>query len=229
MARIVVEALRTLDRCNARHPWSHNDAYRPLILAHGRRLPSRSRALDVGCGTGNLLRALAPLFDEVVGIEVDRATAEGARRRTRDLSNVAVVAGDLVSSVQHGYDLVTAVAVLHHVPLQEGLLRLRECVAPGGRLVIVGVHRETRRDAPLSLLSTLLNPVVGCIVHPAVAESLPPQMTAPVREPRETLAQIAAAARRELPGVRIRRGLLWRHTATWVAPDGAAGARGNGS
>ena len=52
-------------RLNARHPWSHNDHFHRWILAN---LPAQRRtALDVGCGQGALVAALAPGFDAVIG------------------------------------------------------------------------------------------------------------------------------------------------------------------
>ena len=52
--------LRAVDAVNRRHPWSHNDHYRRWVL---RQIPAGTqRALDVGCGTGTLLRALANLL-----------------------------------------------------------------------------------------------------------------------------------------------------------------------
>lgn len=38
--------------------------------------------------------------------------------------------------------LVTMVAVLHHLPLAATLRELRAALRPGGRLVVVGCHRE---------------------------------------------------------------------------------------
>src|SRR5699024_291819 len=41
-----------------------------------------------------------------------------------------------------GYDAVTAVAALHHMPLGPGLDRLADAVAPGGNLLLLGLYRE---------------------------------------------------------------------------------------
>lgn len=50
--------LAGMARLNARHPWSHNDHFHSWILAN---LPESCRtALDVGCGRGELVAALAP-------------------------------------------------------------------------------------------------------------------------------------------------------------------------
>ena len=61
-----------------------------------------------------------------------------------------------------------------------------------------------------------LNPVIGAIRHPRRAQTVPEGMTALTREPSETFDQIASVASEILPGVRMRRGLLWRYTAVWV-------------
>ena len=46
-----------INRFNAAHAWNHNDFYRRWIL---RQLPRTiPRALDVGCGAGDLARVLA--------------------------------------------------------------------------------------------------------------------------------------------------------------------------
>ena len=69
-----------IDRVNAAHPWSHNDHYVPWVL---RQLPPMpGTALDVGCGTGTLLAALAARLPHVEGIDRDPAMAarSGARR-----------------------------------------------------------------------------------------------------------------------------------------------------
>jgi SAM-dependent methyltransferase len=120
------------------------------------------------------------------------------------------------------WDAVTLVAVLHHLPLVPTLRELRGCLAPGGRLVVVGCYREA---GPADLLAALpamvANPIMGLIKHPARADVPPLHMTAPTAEARETLAGIRAAAAQELPGARVRRRLFWRYTLVYDAPAGA--------
>lgn len=110
-------------------------------------------------------------------------------------------------------------AVLHHMPLGDAIREARQAVSPNGRLVIVGVYRETRADLPLSVLSLVLNPLVGAVKHPRRAAGPLQQMTAPTADPDETFAQIKQATMQVvLPGVSARRGLFWRYVATWKAP-----------
>ena len=112
-----------MGRFNDAHPWSHNDAYAALVLHHARRVRATggTEALDVGCGTGNLVRRLAGVFPAVTGIEPDASTAEKARRTTADLANVRILNQPFGESCRNRYDLITFVAVLHHLPLQATL------------------------------------------------------------------------------------------------------------
>ncbi|WP_174187658.1 class I SAM-dependent methyltransferase [Nocardia barduliensis] len=211
--------LSRLDRFNQRHPWSHNDHYGPWVV--GRVAASGARhVLDVGCGTGNLVARLRQRVTTVTALEPDPATVRVAAERFADDPAVTVVHADFAGrDPQRRWDAITLVAVLHHLPLSPTLRELGDCLTPGGRLVIVGCHRSA---GPLDLLAELpalvANPVLGLIKHPARADAPPPHMTAPTADPKETLAEIRAAAARELPGARIRRRLFWRYTLVYDAP-----------
>jgi SAM-dependent methyltransferase len=49
--------------------------------------PEKS-ALEIGCGNGRFLRALAPFFRSITGIDISAAMIAAARERCRDLSNI---------------------------------------------------------------------------------------------------------------------------------------------
>ncbi len=51
------------------------------------------RVLDAGCGRGDYLKKVAPFASQVVG--VDSKTADTARRKTQEFSNVVVQEGDI--------------------------------------------------------------------------------------------------------------------------------------
>jgi SAM-dependent methyltransferase len=208
--------LARLDRFNRRHPWSHNDHYGPWVV---RQVAGARHVLDVGCGTGNLVARLRRRATTVTGLEPDPATARVAEERFADDPAVTIVrTGFAGRDPQRRWDAVTLVAVLHHLPLVPTLRELRGCLAPGGRLVVVGCYREA---GPVDLLAALpavvANPVMGLVRHPARADAPPPHMTAPTADPAETLVDIRAAAARELPGARIRRRLFWRYTLVYDA------------
>lgn len=71
------------------------------------------------------------------------------------------------------------VAVLHHMPLRSGIKAARASIAPGGRLVIIGLYQGRRSDAVLSTISLLLNPIVDFIKHPRRAAEPLECMTVP--------------------------------------------------
>ncbi|WP_433022823.1 class I SAM-dependent methyltransferase [Kribbella sp. CA-294648] len=224
MSRVFQRIVAAMDRFNGAHPWSHNDVYAGFVPHHARRVRAAggTAALDVGCGTGNLVRRLAGVFPAVTGVEADGATAALARRTTADLTNVRILTQPFDEVDEDRYDLITFVAVLHHLPLQGTLEKARELLRPGGRLVVVGVSRGSRADLPWEVASLMLNPIVGAVVHPRRASKPPVQMTAPTTTAAESFEEIAGTARRLLPGARLRRGLFWRYTLSWTAPRQAS-------
>lgn len=220
MVSAVERCLRVLapwTRISTRHPWSHNDAYGWWIAFHSRRLRTAHprTALDIGCGTGNLIARLANAVDEVTGIEPDTPTAELAATRFAADSRVRVIHGAFDDRPAGSWDVVTLVAVLHHLPLEATLTSLRSMIKPGGKLIVVGLSRETRGDLPWSAVSLLLNPLIGLIRHPRADGTLPTGMTAPSKDPTETFEQIRDAAQTILPGSRMHRGLFFRYRLVW--------------
>lgn len=124
--------LRLLHRINEKRPWSHNDAYTPLVLlaARGVRRAGGSSALDIGCGTGNLAARLAEHLPHVVGLEADKGTADLAAQQPLSCRQCVEHAFFPQPPVRR-FNLVSIVAVLHHMPLVQGVRAAREAVAPG--------------------------------------------------------------------------------------------------
>jgi SAM-dependent methyltransferase len=227
---------RWLDRVNARHPWNHNEHFHGWIL---RNLPARRRAaVDVGCGTGVLAGKLAPHFARVTGIDADAGMAAAASARLAHDPQVTIrhcrfgqfasAAGDSEA------DLITMVAVLHHLDLDDTLARIPTLLAPGGRLLVVGLARvNSLPDLVADLISAAANPVMGLIRHPRPARQAEGpaagQPVMPVRDPATTLAEIIAAARARLPGATVRRRLFFRYTLRWDKPPATAPPPGSGN
>ena len=222
---VLARARRWLDRVNARHPWDHNEHFHGWIL---RNLPARrSAAVDVGCGTGVLAGKLARHFAGVTGIDADAGMAAAAGARLAHDPRVSIrhcrfeqfasAAGDGEA------DLITMVAVLHHLDLEDTLARIPVLLAPGGRLLVVGLARvNSLPDLAADLISAAANPVMGLIRHPRPARPAEGpaagQPVMPVRAPAATLAEITAAATARLPGATIRRRLFFRYTLRWDKP-----------
>ncbi|WP_374928981.1 class I SAM-dependent methyltransferase [Kytococcus sedentarius] len=206
-------ALRAL---NDRHPWSHNDAFHSWVLS---RLPARrGLALDVGCGRGELLARLADHFERAHGIDADEDMRRASERRCAGLPHVTVGAGPLEDHPP-GVDLVTMVAVLHHLDLEHALQEVRRVLNPGGRFLCVGLARPASPvDHAWEVASMVTNPLIGMVRHPWVARMPPGPDPFPTKEPELTLGEIQTAAQEALPGVVVRRHLGFRHTLEWTKP-----------
>ena len=210
---------------NARHPWNHNEHFHGWIL---RNLPARRlAALDVGCGTGVLVGRLAPHFACVTGIDADAGMAAAASARLAKDSRVTIRRGSFeqfASAPGDGAaDLITMVAVLHHLNLDDTLACIPGLLAPGGRLLVIGLAKvNLLPDLAVDLISAAANPVMGMIKHPRAARPADgvaaDQAVMPLRDPGSTLAEISAAARAHLPGATVRRRLFFRYTLDWVKP-----------
>ena len=198
--------------------WNHNAAFHDELVVDAAR--RGGRALDVGCGEGLLVQRLAAVCEEAVGIEADPATVERARARLAGVRGAVVRRADVLDPTLRGevgvFRTVTCVAVLHHLPLEEGLRALSGFVAPGGRLCVVGLAAdEGPGDRALSVLSVLPN-WVASRWHREVRD-----IGVPVAAPRESLREIRAVAARVLPGCRLRRRMYWRYSLTWDRPGAA--------
>ena len=215
MATVLGRLFDALGRFNDAHPWDHNAHYHPWLL---RQLPRRfGRALDVGCGAGELARALAGRAERVAGVDADPGILARARESGGAAANVEYTLGAAPDGLPPGpYDVITCVAVLHHLPFTEALTRFRRELAPGGTLVVVGCARD---EDVRGVCSLLLNPLFGWVKNRGrAAAERPVTMTAPTRRPEMTYSEIAGQARRLLPGARLRRRLFWRYTLVWQAP-----------
>jgi SAM-dependent methyltransferase len=200
--------------------WDHNAQFHRYLLD---RLPSSfERGLDVGCGTGAFARTLARRAVHLDAIDVQPAVVDAARLAVPQPANVRWLTGDVLTEELpvEAYDVVTAVASLHHLPLEQGVRRLADLVRPGGHLAVVGLARASSLRDLLPALATLpLDPVIG--TWQALRRRDRPdgdEPPVPLRDPTTTVAQVTAAARRLLPGAVVRRHLFYRYTLIWPKP-----------
>ena len=208
-------ALRALERFHAARPWDHNAHFHRWIL---RQLPGRvGSALDVGCGSGDLARLLAGRAERVHGIDADPEITDRARELTPAAAPVTYAAADALTGLgDQPYDVITCVAVVHHLPFTRALETFRARLAPGGTLVIVGVARDRPPgDHLLGLAARPLNIVMALLKNRGRTVPRPVSMTARTRPADLTFTEIVREARAVLPGVRLRRRLFWRYTLVW--------------
>ena len=195
--------------------WNHNVAFHRRIVRDAAL--RGGNALDVGCGDGLLLAHLATVCRCVVGLDPDVQVVARARRRLEQNPQAEVLLDDVMDPdlpQRIGtFETVSCVATLHHLPLEPAMARLSELVAPGGRLIVVGLAANgSLWDWVLSALAVLPLRVVGTLRRET------PDIGVVTRPPRQTLAEIRAAASRMLPGATIRRRFYYRYTLMWDRP-----------
>ena len=195
--------------------YNHNVHYADLLLS---QVPAACRsALDVGCGDGGFARRLADQFSAVMtGIDQDRAMIERARTLVGDRQIRFVEADFLRYAFDEQFDFIAASASLHHMPFEQALLKMAALLRPGGVLAVLGLFREASlTDRAVAVAATPVNAFYA--LHRGRVAS-----GAPIKPPEMSLSEIRETAPSVLPGVRLRRLLLWRYLLTWQKPQASA-------
>lgn len=120
------------------------DRYAPYILE---QLDSGHIVVDVGVGTGRLLKELSAASSHVIGIDNSAPMLDEARQRVarESLHNVELRLGDLTHlPVADGVaDCVVLNMVLHHAANpQDVFIELNRVLEPGGQLIIADLVRH---------------------------------------------------------------------------------------
>ncbi|KOU67637.1 SAM-dependent methyltransferase [Streptomyces sp. MMG1533] len=187
--------------------WNHNVHYHPVVLA----------AVPDGCGDGLLARKLAAGTGSVTGMDRSPEMIRLARESAEGLGNVTFLEGDYLDAPRlpdETYGFVSAVAVVHHSEFEHAVGRLVRLLAPGGRLVIVGLARDR---APLDWVIGALGVPANLFHRSRRNEGGPAGM--PIEDSTMSWSEVRQAAHRLLPGCRFRRRLLWRYTLVWDKPQ----------
>jgi SAM-dependent methyltransferase len=206
--------------------WSHNAFYHRLLL---RQLPSPcTRVLDVGCGTGAFAAELARRVRHVDALDRSPAMIEAARQLAP--ANVSCLLGDVMRDPlpADGYDAIVSIAALHHMPIDDALLRLSRALRPGGVLAVVALPRiDVARELPVELLAAVGHRVLGAAFAILRLASGPGSWYRPgtghppmpmVFDPPLTTREVRQHAAAVLPGAQVRRLLFWRYLLTWQRP-----------
>jgi ubiquinone/menaquinone biosynthesis C-methylase UbiE len=119
------------------------------IVSWIRRQTLPGMTVDLGCGTGRVIRALAGGGRTVIGVDRS-ATMLGVARRQVPSSDVVLLRGDVRRLPLHDRSVSSVVCsgVLHHVPAwREAVQEAARVLRPGGRLIV----REPNAAYPASL------------------------------------------------------------------------------
>lgn len=93
--------------------------------------------LDVGCGTGNTIRAIAPYFEDVVGIDIEDSIVQAVKKEGSLPSNAAIMVGDAIDLPvgDEYFDIAVSNGLTHYLSEEEMKRYIHEIarvLTPGG-------------------------------------------------------------------------------------------------
>lgn len=109
---------------------------------------------DLGCGTGHLSEALAPVVSRVIAVDESGAMLTDARKRLSAFDNVDVRSGSIEAlPVEDGELDVALLFMVTHFVIEPAkvLAEVRRALAPGGRLVILDLTPHERDEYALQM------------------------------------------------------------------------------
>jgi ubiquinone/menaquinone biosynthesis C-methylase UbiE len=109
---------------------------------------------DLGCGTGHLSEALAPVVREVIAVDESGAMLNAARKRLSAFDNVDVRSGSVETlPIADGELDVALLFMVTHFVIEPAtvLAEVRRTLAPGGRLVVLDLTSHEREEYSLQM------------------------------------------------------------------------------
>jgi 2-polyprenyl-3-methyl-5-hydroxy-6-metoxy-1,4-benzoquinol methylase len=133
---------------NSRNPtrrWLHRTR-RDWIIGKLRQYARGDRALEIGFGAGVYLPALAELFSEVVGTDLEEAHLRHARGIALKYPNLRLLRDDICNSrlAEASFSLVLCSEVIEHLPSSApALAAIHRLLEPGGILLLSTPQRRS--------------------------------------------------------------------------------------
>jgi ubiquinone/menaquinone biosynthesis C-methylase UbiE len=214
---------------------AHNDHYHNFLIRH--LPPNCHDALEIGCGTGGFARRLAERSERVLALDLSPEMIRIARERSAQFPNIEFQLADI--SVRplpvESFDCIATIATLHHVPIEETLLKMKTALKPGGVLLVLDLFEPARISSSLvpgssdALVAGLSDYLLNLLAIPVSVSLrlLHHGRLLPRREVRDawsaherhdiypTMTEVHALCAQILPGAKIKKHLLWRYSIVW--------------
>lgn len=137
--------------------WDPNSEFRPLHDINPARLAwidahaglEGKRAIDIGCGGGLLSEGMAALGAQVTGIDLSEKALSIARLHLYESGQVVdyrlISAEAMAAEAPAGFDLVTCLEMLEHVPDPGSTVAAcAQLVKPGGQVFLSTINRNPK-------------------------------------------------------------------------------------
>ena len=202
----------------SREEWDHNSHYHGFLLKH---VPSHcSNALELGCGTGTFARLLAERADHVLALDLSPQMIRIAQERSGHLSNIDFQVADALTWAfpPEQFDCIVSIATLHHLPVEQVLVKMKAALAPNGALIVLDLFQASLSDMFTIMLAIPVNFVLKYLKTGRVR---PPQAVREAwaehaqHDTYASLSQLRQICRAILPGARVKKHLLWRYSLIW--------------
>ncbi|MEO8876793.1 MAG: methyltransferase domain-containing protein, partial [Polyangiaceae bacterium] len=116
-------------------------------------LPGSPRMLDIGCGTGSLLRALSPRIGASVGVDISRGMIDEAKARATANLSFETIDGPSLPFANASFDVVVSFLSFRYLDWDPIVREIARVLTPGGRLIVVDMVEKPWdvRTAPMLL------------------------------------------------------------------------------
>jgi SAM-dependent methyltransferase len=199
--------------------WTTNNHYHEFVLGQIPR--DCENALEIGCGTGALARALAARCKRVVALDSSAEMIRVARSRSSRFDNLEFQLADAMTCdfPRSHFDFICSIATFHHLQQRELLMKIKDALRPGGVLVVVDlVQSERLKERVFDIIGLGMSATLR-LIHNGRLQP-PPEIRKAweqhgKHDTYSTITQIRALADELLPGANVRRHLLWRYSLVY--------------
>ena len=193
--------------------WDHNTHFHQYLLHH---CPKKiRRSLDIGCGFGLFAFKLAARSEHVDALDIEISVLREARTLNY-APNITYQQADFLQAdlSENFYDVIVAIASIHHMDLELTLIKMKELLKPSGKLLILGLYKEENIiDYLYSTVSVPIN--LMCLKWHQLSNKVSAGVSAPTLPAKLSLREIKSVANNLIPGFRLQRHLFWRYSLIW--------------
>ena len=199
--------------------FNHNAYYHDFLL---KQVPTDCQnALEIGCGTGLFSRHLATVSQQVLAVDLSPQMIRVAKAGLTIPANIDFQIGEVMAMDfgEESFDCIASIATLHHLPMGEILIKMKNALRTGGRLLILDLFQAQG-------LSDLFANAVALPMSVAIrlmrtGRLRPDRKTRAIWEQHArqdrflTLTQVRNLCAEVLPKAKIKQHLFWRYSIVW--------------